>query len=125
VGSLSPANTTQSPRVMCASGWIHAREAPAVGGCVLYGSASSPLEEAHGDTVTMDESAWSGSAACGPTHTRPMVSGMTDTAKLWSGAVTVSKTEELRKRLGQKKHQPSRFWKEPSHASGSSFQRVG
>jgi hypothetical protein len=39
----------------------------------------------------------------------------------------VSKTKELMTCYGadQVKNQPSQFWKEPSHASGSSFQRDG
>jgi hypothetical protein len=44
-------------------------------------------------------------------------------AKLMSGVATVSKTKELKTCYGadQVKNQPSQFWKESSHASGSSF----
>jgi hypothetical protein len=43
-----------------------------------------------------------------------------------SGVATVSKTKELKTCHGadQVKNRPSQFWKEPSHASGFSFQRA-
>ena len=92
--------------------------------CKMGGIMAAGVLDAGGRNVTIGLRSRSGN------HRMAAVIGMAVFTQYWCvsswrGVATVSRTKELKQRFGaeEDKNQPIPFWKEPSRASFSSFQR--